>query len=638
MQGGYTGKLLRADLTAGVCSIEELTEEQVRPFIGCSGYAAKILWDELAPDTDPLGPENKLVFATGPVTGTLCPSGGSYELCFKSPASLSWSQSRSGGSFGPKLKYAGFDFLVVEGRAENPVYLWVRDGQAEIRDASRVWGSGVEKTTDFLLAETGDRESSVAAIGPAGEKMVRFAAVINDRGRAAGRGGGGAVMGSKNLKAVVVNGSGNVPVHDLETWKALMVEAEENLKRYPFEGVNQFGTPLLVGIQNAAGALPTRNFVQGQFAAADKIGGEALTEKHLVKRRACFGCCMGCGRYSVVEGGPWETPGMEGPEYETLASLGSLTLTDDLPAILRGNYLCNDYGLDTISTGVSIAFAIECYQNGLLGPEVTGGREFCWGDPELVMDLVRMIAFREGAGDLLAEGVRRAAETIGGDAMRYALEVKGLEVPMHEPRGESKVMALQYAVNPRGACHMHPNWAGIWDSVQFECGMNGFGQPWPPTDKMEETGSQKGLAYRYVSIQGEISEIIGGCVFHSWGAADECLTPDLYARMLRALVGWDIDAEELFRAADRSWVLKRCFNLREGFGRSDDRIPVRLTEPIEESGPSEGSRVRDIDGMLREYYQAAGWDPATGVPEEATLEALGLSFVTGSLGGSRAEG
>lgn len=624
--GGYTGEYLRIDLSSKKVTRCLLSEEQIRPFIGCSGYAVKMLWDELEAKVDPLSPGNKVIFSTGPVAGTLCPSGGSYELCFKSPLTGAWCQSRSGGGFGPKLKYAGYDFIVIEGKAENPVYIWIHDKEAEIRDASHLWGKGVECVTEKIHREIDDLDASVAIIGQAGENLVKFAAVINDRGRAAGRGGGGAVLGSKNLKAIAVNGTLDIKVADPEAFKAVMIETEENLSRYPFEAINQFGTPLLMNIQNAAGALPTKNFTMGTFHGVDKLGGEVVTEKNLIKRRACYGCSMGCGRYTMINEGKWKIPPMEGPEYETLAALGSLNLNDDLDSIIYANYLCNDFGLDTISTGMVISFAIECYEKGVLTREDTEGLELKWGDSEQIVSLIEKVALRKGLGDILADGVRSAAIKIGKNAQDFALEVKGMELPLHEPRGEAKIMALQYAVNPRGACHMHPNWGAIWDSGNFECGMNALGQPWPPTDKYLEGGNLKGLAYRYVSIQGEISEIVGACVFHSWGADDACITPALYAKILRALVGWDIDQFELFNAADRSWVLKRCFNIREGLTRKDDTIPARLKEPLP-TGVSKGQAVTDIDIMIDEYYDAVGWDKETGIPYRETLEDLGLTEV-----------
>lgn len=626
---GYMGEYARVDLTTKEVRVVPIDEKAIRPYVGCSGYAVKMLWDEMPARVDPLAPESIVIFATGPIAGTLCPSGGSYELCFKSPLTGAWCQSRSGGSFGPRMKYAGYDFLVVDGKSDTAVYLWVHDKVVEVREAGHLWGRDVRYVNDRILAEIGDPDASVAVIGRAGENLVRFAAVLNDIGRAAGRGGGGAVLGSKNLKAVVVNGSRDIRVARPDEFAQAVCTAEENLKRYPFEGVNQIGTPLLVGIQNAAGALPTKNFGLGQFDGAEAIGGEAVTDNYLLKRRACFGCAMGCGRHTTVDEGRWATPPGEGPEYETLAMLGSLSLNDNLPCIIHANHLCNELGLDTISTGSAISFAMECFERGLLS-EADAGGSLEWGDSETIIRLIEDIALRRGLGNVLAEGVARAAEAIGGSAPDYAVHVKGMEVPAHEPRGESKIMGLQYAVNPRGACHMHPNWAAIWDSGQFDCGMRPFGLPWPPTDKYLEIGAQKGLAYRYVAIQGEISEVVGACVFHSWGDSDACITPELYARILRSLTGMDIDQFELFRAADRSWVMKRCFNVREGFTRKHDALPKKLRECLP-SGPARGQGVVELEGMLDEYFEACGWDKATGIPSIETLESLGLHDVVKAL-------
>jgi aldehyde:ferredoxin oxidoreductase len=627
---GYAGKYLIVDLSTKKYEIVEPSEKELREYVGCCGFAVKWLWDNTPAKSECLTADQPLIFATGPIAGTLCPSGGSYELCFKSPLTGAWCQARSGGSFGPKLKYAGFDHLIVKGQSELPVYLYIHDNQVEFRDASHLWGHGVEHTTTVIHNEVGDLDASVAAIGQGGENLVRFAAVINDRGRAAGRGGGGTVMGSKKLKAVVVNGKQDIKIANPEAFASAITQAEENLSKYPFEGINQFGTPLLIGIQNANGSLPTKNFRKGVYEDADKIGGELFTDKYLIKRRACYGCSAGCGRYAEVEDGLYKTAPMEGPEYETLNTFGSLSENSNIESIIHCNYLCNDYGLDTISAGAVISFAIDCYESGVISKTETGGMELKWGDDKTIVALLHDITNRKGLGDILAEGSKRAAERFGPGAKDLCLEIKGMEVPAHEPRGESKTLAIQYAVNPRGACHMHPNWGAIWDSGKFECGMNDFGQPWPPTDKYLELDANKGKAYRYVAIQGEISEIVGACVFHSWGAADECLTPALYARIISALTGWDLSKEELFKAADRSWVLKRCFNFREGFTVEDDDLPSRLKEELPE-GPAKGQKIGDIKGLLQEYFKACGWDEKTGIPLKETLEDLNLGFVIPAL-------
>lgn len=626
---GYMGRICRVDLTNKKVIVEEPSERDILRFLGCSGYAAKILWDEGGPDVGPLSEGSKIIFATGPLTGTLCPSGGSYELCFKSPLTGIWCQARSGGSFGPKLKKSGFDFLIIEGKSPEPVYLNLSDGEVEIRDAAHLWGRDIETTTNMLLEEISDRDASIAAIGLAGENGVRFAALINDRGRAAGRGGGGAVLGSKNLKAVAVNGSMDIRVADPEAFMETITRAEEALAKYPFESINQFGTPLLVNILNAGGCLPTKYFNQSTYDRAEDISGERLTEQYLIKRRACYGCSMGCGRYSQVEAGKFATPPQEGPEYETLNMFGALCLNHDLESIIKANNLCNNLGMDTISTGSSIAFAMECFERGLLSRKDLDGRELRWGDSDAIVEMIGKIAARKGIGDLLAKGVRAASEVLGTEARELAQHCKGLEFPAHEPRGESKVLALQYAVSARGACHMHPNWASCWDSGNFESGLTEFGMPWPPADKYTEAGNQKGRAYRILVLQGEICEILGCCIFHSWGASDECLTPQLYGDMLRTLTGLAVTNEQLVLAAERSWNMKKCFNVREGLRRKDDRLPKRMFEPLPD-GPAQGEYVHDLDGLLDEYYDAFGWDKEQGMPTEKTLKKLDMVDITES--------
>jgi aldehyde:ferredoxin oxidoreductase len=623
---GYMGKICRVNLTRKEIRLEDLRERDVMRFLGCSGYAAKILWDELEPHVEPLSEENKIVFATGPLTGTLCPSGGSYELCFKSPLTGIWCQSRSGGSFGPRLKKAGFDYIVIEGKSDDPVYLWLNDGKAEIREAEHLWGRDVETTTNMILQEIDDRDASVAAIGVAGENKVHFSAVINDRGRAAGRGGGGAILGSKGLKAIAANGSLDLKVSNSEAFMETISRAEAALDKYPFEGINQFGTPLLVNILNAGGCLPTRYFKKSTYSKAERISGEMLTENYLIKRRACYGCSMGCGRYSQVETGRFATPAQEGPEFETVNMLGALCLNDNLESILKANYLCNNFGMDSISAGSVIAFAMECFEKGIISKKDLNGESLDWGDSDAIIKMLNRIAHREGVGDVLANGVRAAAVHFGPDAEDIALHVKGMELPAHEPRGESKVLGLQYAVSARGACHMHPNWASCWDSGNFESGLKEFGLPWPPADKFLETGNQKGIAYRLLVLQGEIAEILGCCIFHSWGAADECLTPQLYGDMLRTLTGLSTTNQDLMTAAERSWNIKRCFNVREGLRRKDDKLPRLMFEPLQD-GPAEGECFKDLEGMLDEYYEAFGWDKGAGIPFKETLKKLDMEDI-----------
>lgn len=620
---GYTGKLLRIDLTAEKYTVEELDPSEMRKYMGGTGYAAKLLYQEMKGGTDPLSPEAKVVFSTGPLTGTLCPSGGSYEVSYKSPLTGTWCQARSGGAFGPKLKFAGFDFLVLEGKAAEWVYIYILDGQVEIRKAAHLVGLSVENVTDRLQEEVDDPEASVAAIGQAGENGILYSCLMNDRGRAAGRGGIGAVLGAKQLKAIVVNGRGGIRPARLEAFIQAVEQTEQNLKNYPFAAIPALGTMSLVSGLNGGGMLPTRNFQTGTFDEADKFSGETLDRTLQIKRRGCFGCSFSCGRYSAVKSGPFATPPMEGPEYETADMFGAMCGVSDLEAIIRANYLCNNYGLDTISTGNSIAFGMECYEKGLITTEDTGGVELKFGKADAVIDTIEKIVRQEGIGKLLAKGVKKAAEELGSAAEEFAMHVKGLELPGHEPRAESKILGLQYAVSTRGACHMHPNWASTWE-FQLDCGMNEFGQPWPPTEKNEP--GDKGEAYRYVALQGEISEILGTCIFYSWGVEGICITPKLYAELLSALTGWDVTPPELVVAAERSLNLKRCFAAREGFTRKDDRLPKRLFTELPD-GPSKGNKVVNLEEMIDGYYDAMQWDLASGLPSAAKLEQLGIDFI-----------
>jgi len=628
---GYMGKILRVDLSKKKVSVEDLKPEWAKLYWGGAGGGARILWNEMKGGVDPLSPENILVASTGPLTGTLVPSSGSIFYQFKSPLTGAWGETRSGGKFGPMLKFAGFDMIIITGKADEPVYLYVEDGSAEIRSAKHLWGKTVHETTDILLEEVGRPEASVACIGPAGEKLVKFSAIMNDYDRAAGRCGGGAVMGSKNLKAIVVFGEKSIVPAKPDKFFEDALEAHEALKKYVFKEVlGMLGTIGLVNALNAAGALPTMNFKTTYFPEADSMSGDMLAEKYLVKRRACFGCTIGCGRYSWVPDGKYPTPLHEGPEYETSDMLGVQSLLTDLEAVVRANYLCNNYGLDTISTGNVIAFAIEAFERGYITEEDTGGLKLRWGDPDVILTLVDAIAKREGFGDVLAEGVKKAAEKIGKGADEFAVHVKGLEVPAHDPRGESRNFVIQYAVTPRGACHMHPNWAGAYDFIPLDNGLREFGLPWPPPDKYAEVGVKRGIAYRLLALHGELAESLGICRFPLWGSEDSCLTPKRLARLYSSLTGIEVTGKDLLVAAERAWNLKRAFNIREGFDRRHDTLPKRLLEPVT-TGPAKGQAVIKFDELLDEAYEAFGWDKKTGYITRKKLEELGLADVADEL-------
>jgi len=632
---GYAGKILWIDLGRGEVREKDLDRGLVRLYLGGTGCAARILWDMLEAGIDPLSPDNLLIAATGPLTGTLCPSSGSVEFCFKSPLTGIFGESRAGGSFGPRLKFAGYDLIVVRGRSEKPVYLHIRDRYAELRDASHLWGKNVHETTDILLRDLAEPDASVACIGQAGENLVRFASIMVDYDRAAGRCGGGAVMGAKRLKAVVVDGHGEISAAKPDEFFDAALEAINVVKARADKGMGRYGT--LGGLirLNESGALPTRNFKTCYFEEAEKVSGQTLSEKYLIKKRACFGCPIGCGRYIQVPAGDYRTPPHEGAEYETVDMLGVQSMIGDLEAIIKAGYLCNIYGLDTISAGNVIAFAIEAYERGIITEEDAGGIRLRWGDPGVTLALIEKIVKKEGIGRLLAEGVKRASEKLGKGSEEFACHGKGLEIPAHDPRGTSKSLAIQYAVgNPRGACHIEPIWSPMWDFSKVDMGLRRYGLPWPPPSRFEEEGVGRGEAYRLLILFGELAGILGICRFPLQAAEGENLDLDMLSRLTTTLTGLDLKPQDLLKISERVYNLKRCFNVREGVDRRSDKLPRRMMEPIA-SGPTKGIRVENLDGMLDEFYDAMGWDRETGIPRREKLVELGLGDVAEEVWRSR---
>ena len=630
---GYAGKVLRIDLTKKKIVKEELKKDFLKLYLGGTGYGARLLWDELPKGVDPLGPENKIVVTTGPLTGTLTPGSGSVEFCFKSPLTEIFGQTRAGGAFGPKLKYAGYDFIVIEGVSDKPVYINIFDEDVELRDASHIWGKTVHETTDILLEEVSNPNASVACIGPGGEKLIRYANIMIDYDRAAGRCGGGAVMGSKKLKAIVVNGDRDIePAKPEEFYEA----AEEAIKAVGLRraDLGALGTIGIVSSLNQTGALPSKNFQTCYFEEAEKMSGEELARKYLIKRRACFGCVIGCGRFVWVPAGKYATPPHEGAEYETADMIGIQSLMTSLEPLIRADYLCNTYGIDTISVGNTIAFAIEAFERGLITEKDTGGIRLRWGDPDAVLALLEMIIERKGIGDLLANGVRYAAEKLGRGAEEFACQVKGLEVPAHDTRGTSKSMAIQYAIgNPRGACHIEPAWSPLWDYSRLQMGLVELGLPWPPPSRFDETGVKRGQACKLIWLFGELASILGICRFPMQGEKDRNLSPQRLSKLVSTLTGWELKPADLMLISERVYNLKRCFNVREGISRKDDKLPKRLMQPLA-TGPTKGQSVKNLDAMLDEVYEALGWDKATGKPTKQKLEELGLKDVAKAIWGS----
>jgi len=596
---GYTGQFLRINLSAGRIDKEELDLELAKKFIGGRGLASYFLTQEIEPEVDPLSQANKIIFATGPLTGSRAPTAGRYMVVTKSPLSGTIASSNSGGFWGAELKRAGYDFIIVEGKSDKPCYLNINDGTVEIRDAARCWGKLVSETTDLLLEEVGDPKARVLTIGPAGEKQALLASVMNDLYRAAGRSGVGAVMGSKNLKAIVVRGTGKLkPARDDEI-KAVLKNSLKKIRENEVtsKGLPTYGTSVLVNVINQSGIYPTNNFQESYFPTADKTSGETLAEKYLVKNVACFACPIACGRYSKVGDveGEW-------PEYETIWAYGATCGVDDLEAIIRANKWCNEYGIDTISAGATIACAMELCQKGLVDPNEVDGPALEFGSGEAIVEWTRKMGAGEGFGAKLALGSARLAAQYG--EAELSMSVKKLEIPAYDPRGVQG-HGLQYATSNRGGCHVR----GYMIAPEI------VGLP----EKLDPL-SLEGKAVWVKAFQDltAVIDSLGICLFTSFA-----LGADDYKDMINAIVGQDMTTEELWRTGDRIWNLERMFNLRAGVGPDQDRLPKRLvSEPIP-SGPCKG-HVHRLPELLPEYYKERGWDEQ-GLPTEEKLTELAIA-------------
>ncbi len=608
--GGYMGKVLRVDLTANRITEEALDPEICKKFIGGSGIGAKILFDEVDPAVEPLSADNKIIFATGPLTGTRAPCSGRYAVIFKSPLTNAYCDAHSGGHWPAELKFAGFDIVIIEGASPKPVYLYIHEGKAELRDAGHLWGKNVYETTDLLTDELGDKNVKVATIGRAGENLVKFACVINDKARAPGRGGSGAVLGSKKLKAIAVRGTMRPQAADETAFKEVAKETNKILREFEgLAGLKDHGTASFVNPLNAFGVLPTRNYQEGVFEEAEKISGEALTETYLTKKTACYGCPIACGRWSKVTEGPYAGIDSEGPEYETIGGFGSLCGNSNLASIIKCNDLVSDYGLDSISCSNTIAFAMECFEKGFMTKGDTGNLELKWGDHRVIVDLVEKIGNREGFGDTLAEGVMRVSEKYGAE--RLANHVKGLETPMHEPRGY-KGMGLAFATSNRGSCHIRP-YTGVWEL---------FNVPYAELNLQEgvDRFAEAGKAEKIIGWQ-DYANLINAMDICQFVSIFPTLGVSHLVRLLNSITGLNYTQEEVMEVGERIHNIQRLYNVKAGFKR--DTLPYRLTSEPFTSGPSKDSVV-NLELMLDEYYAIRGWD-GEGKPGAEKLNDLGLA-------------
>jgi aldehyde:ferredoxin oxidoreductase len=612
--GGYMGQLLRVNLSNKGISKEDLREDLARDFVGGVGLSARILYEEIPPKIDPLGPENKLVMMTGPVNGTMIPSASRSSFCAKSPYTKSFFHSIFGGFLGPELKFAGYDGLILEGKADKPVYIWIDDDKVEIRDASHLWGKDPFTAQDILRSEIGDKEIHIATIGLAGEEKAPYAMILCDI-RAAGRGGMGAVMGSKNLKAIAVRGTGSVVVPNMLRVYNTAVRINELFATTPaVQGLSGYGTPRNVAAMNEGGILPTRNWQTETFKGMKNITGEVMREQVVKGDRACFACSINCTKYSVVPKGPYQSV-INGADYETIYAFGSICEVDNIEVLCKADELCDYYGIDLISTGLCIGWAMECYEKGIFTKKDTDGIDLRFGNADGMLEMIERIGKREGLGELLAKGTRDAAKIVGKGTSHFAIQNKGLEWPGHTCR-PFPAAAVGYATGPRGGSH----------------------------HDIRPTAEKSGLVDRKVlegkgGVATEVNHWLILCdsmlVCHLgepvWGPLR---VSDSTINALNSVTGWGLDYEGVRKIAERQWNMIRCFSAREGFTREDDQLPARFMEDPVPDGPMQGSLIsrETLEWLKDDYYTYRGWDLKTGNPTKQKLVELGLDFAAEDIG------
>ena len=597
----WVGTILRVDLAAKTIKKEPLNMKDAHNYVGGRGLGTKYFCDEVDPKVEPLSPENKLIFMTGPLTATAASSGGRYEVVAKAPLTGTIGAANSGGYFAPELKFAGYDGIIFENASDTPVYLYINDAAVEIRDASGLWGKTVFETTDLLNEECGE-SYKIACIGPAAENGCLYSGVLNDKNRAAGRGGLGAVMAVKKLKAVAVRGTGSVTVARPEKFIEAITDARLKLKAHPVGGTGlpQLGTQSLINVINESHALPTRNWRDGgYFEEADATSGETLADKYLVKNKGCFGCSIACGRLTVVPDGPFKSSG-EGPEYEGGWSYGADCGVSDLGAICKAFFLCNEYGMDPISLGATIACAMELSEAGVI-PEEDIGFKLRFGDPHAIVNLTEAVGKNEGFGKILAQGSYRLAEKYGRPEL--SMSVKKQEMPAYDGRA-AQGMALEYATSNRGGCHVR----GYMTSPEL------LGIP-VKMDPLVTEG--KAPMLKLFQDLTALIDSLGICLFTTFGLG----LPEIAAQY-REAIGSDETDEEILLKGERVWNLEKHFNIAAGVEK--DTLPPRLLREELPSGPATG-KVAELCSMLGEYYEVRGWD-AEGAPTPEKDSQLGISF------------
>ncbi|MEM3626755.1 MAG: aldehyde ferredoxin oxidoreductase family protein [Candidatus Bathyarchaeia archaeon] len=604
---GYAGRILHIDLTTGKTHTEPLNEDYAKKYIGGIGLGMRLLLDHSKPGVDPFSPENPLILVTGPISGTVWPTGGNgHAFVSKSPQSYGVGESKSHGSFGTELKRAGYDAVIFKGKAEKPVYVWIDDDSVQILDASHLWGKSPAETEDIIKEELGDYYIRVAAIGPAGEKLVRIACIINEKTRAAGRTGMGAVMGSKNLKAIAVRGTRDITVAKPDEFMEFVKEFHERMKGPATKKYRTLGTPENVLVHNSLQCMPTRNYNNASFEGAEKVSGETLNEIFVAKIIGCSSCAMRCEHICVVPEGPYKGA-MARVEYEPLWALGPYCGIDRLDAIIKGSELCNYYGMDSISAGVIIGFAMDCYENGILTDKDMDGIEARFGNHEALIKLIEKMGKREGIGDILAEGVKIAGEKMGKGAEKLAQHIKGVEVTGYDLRC-LKTAALGFAVSFRGADH---NRHGAY---AFDV-----------KGKVNRLKAEKGRGKMVKDIE-DMYTIIDSLIVCKFSRGTYYKEAEDLARLYSLVTGFETTPEEMRLKGERINNVARLFNIREGLGRKDDTLPYKVMhQPITDEGPAKGAYVsqEELDLLLDDYYEARGWTK-DGVPTIEKLKELGM--------------
>ena len=620
--GGYSGKILRINLTDKTSKEEKLPLEIATNFIGGAGLGIKYLFDEVKPGTDALGPENKLIFAPGPFTGTSIPCASRMAVTGKSPLTGAVGVALTGGYFPAELKFAGWDAIIIEGKAEKPTWISVKDGAVRFHDAAGIWGTMTFDCQQMIKDNLKDQNTRVICIGPAGERLSKIACIINER-RAVGRKGLGAVMGSKNLKAIAVRGTGTVAITSEEKYKTARSEMLKAMKESPvlYSAFSPAGTPMVVDLTGAMGILSAKNWTAtGEFVPVEELGLDAQNSRKIGKEH-CYDCPVGCSQMKLAKTGPYAGILTEGPEFETIYSFGTETGVANLDAVIAADRLADELGLDSMSAGVTIGFAMELFEKGILTPADTGGLELKFGNDQAMIALLRMMAYREGIGDILTDGTKAAAKKIGKGSEKYAMNIKGLELPAYDVRG-AKAHGLNYATAYTGADH---NKGYAFQEI--------FGIPVPwEVDRFAIEGKGK-LTRWNQDVRCVTCDCATMCAFILDTALPATSTQNT-AALMEAVTGLIFTPDEVQKVGERVNNLAKAFNIREGFTRADDTFPERLmTEPLKD-GASKGQMISkdDLKTMLDEYYTDRGWNPETGVPTRAKLTDLGLGYVADLLG------